>query len=484
MTTLSLPESALRQSALHERTLPERTLRERARPERDGGRARPAPGVTVLPVARRSAELAPLATGLSRVRGGTFSPTVEVIHFTDGTSARTDLIRLNPNIDAYSLDFHGVSPRQLAHYREVGWASTHAGVRRELEPFVASVLAHGYPQRSTRELSDELRATGFDLGAGELKDHEAIAATQAALWWFTNGLELDTRRLDAPVRATSRTSADAVGRPVAVGSGPLHWRGALHPGEEATFEVELAEAFELRSFAFTVGPRAGRHEFSVHLEQSADGVQWTAVSRSTLSVPAERPGESRVVRPLGLGSTVSFSSGSRGARGHRFYRLVARGPADRDGFVDLRDIRLQVQAASPYRNSERIVALYRRLLDHAHGLDDHGDNAPSGEQPVIGPFTIAAPEPAFVSASQALVLDARGREVREPIAPGAPFYLHPRPQATEAIEIHVRPRRSKVAVLVGSTIPGGPSAFTPLAVLTTAHSHLVPTTHVVRVARP
>ena len=61
----------------------------------------------------RGADAAPLLSGLTRAPGGTYSSTVEVIHFTDGSSAHTDLIRLNPNIDAYSLDFAGVSPRQL-----------------------------------------------------------------------------------------------------------------------------------------------------------------------------------------------------------------------------------------------------------------------------------------------------------------------------------------------------------------------------------
>ena len=120
-------------------------------------------------------------TALSRVRGGTFSPTVDVIRFADGTSAHTDLIRLNPNIDAYSLDFHGVSPRHLSHYREVGWwaARRPSAIRWQTE--ITRILAAGYPFRSTAELTRRLTAAGYDLGAAEIRPHEAIAATQAAI---------------------------------------------------------------------------------------------------------------------------------------------------------------------------------------------------------------------------------------------------------------------------------------------------------------
>lgn len=71
--------------------------------------------VPVPEVGRPSAapQAQPTLTALSRVRGGMYSSTVDLIRFADGSTAHTDLIRLNPNIDAYSLDFAGVSPRQL-----------------------------------------------------------------------------------------------------------------------------------------------------------------------------------------------------------------------------------------------------------------------------------------------------------------------------------------------------------------------------------
>ena len=54
---------------------------------------------------------------MTRYRGGTYSHTVDTIVFTDGTSARTDLIRLNPNVEAYSLDFTGIAPTSPSRYR-------------------------------------------------------------------------------------------------------------------------------------------------------------------------------------------------------------------------------------------------------------------------------------------------------------------------------------------------------------------------------
>lgn len=60
---------------------------------------------------------------MTRYRGGTYSHTVDTIVFTDGTTARTDLIRLNPNIEAYSLDFTGIAPTRPSRYSADGWAA-------------------------------------------------------------------------------------------------------------------------------------------------------------------------------------------------------------------------------------------------------------------------------------------------------------------------------------------------------------------------
>lgn len=70
---------------------------------------------------------------MTRYRGGTYSHTVDRIVFADGSTARTDLIRLNPTAN--------------------------------------------------------------------IADHEAFAGGIAAIWYFTNGLALDTQPLNVPIAA-------------------------------------------------------------------------------------------------------------------------------------------------------------------------------------------------------------------------------------------------------------------------------------------
>jgi hypothetical protein len=70
------------------------------------------PSRALTPVATRQRILVRPATELphmTRYRGGTYSHTVDKIVFSDGSTARTDLIRLNPNLRAYSLDFAGIA---------------------------------------------------------------------------------------------------------------------------------------------------------------------------------------------------------------------------------------------------------------------------------------------------------------------------------------------------------------------------------------
>ena len=176
-----------------------------------------------LPTLGRDADalVAPL-TGLSRVRGGTYSPTVGVVRFDDGTTAHTDLIRLNPSIDAYSLDFPA-SPPPLAHYRETRWTdlpSTPAAL-------VLAILNHSYPHISPRRLTERVRAAGYPISRGQLPVHAIISATQAAIWHVTNGLDLDVRPLDLPVRVASRSADGRTRRQMP--SAALDWRAALPP---------------------------------------------------------------------------------------------------------------------------------------------------------------------------------------------------------------------------------------------------------------
>src|SRR6201996_9593654 len=154
------------------------------------------PVATRRRVLARPAKQLPL---LTRYRGGTYSHTVDRIVFSDGTTARTDLIRLNPNVDAYSLNFSGIAPHIPARYRLGTWSALPHLSDRDYEAEVDWILRHSFPMTSTAEVSQRLREAGYPLGSANINDHEAIAATQAAIWYLTNGLALDTQPLNVPV---------------------------------------------------------------------------------------------------------------------------------------------------------------------------------------------------------------------------------------------------------------------------------------------
>ena len=136
---------------------------------------------------------------LTRYRGGTYSHTVGTLVFTDGVVARTDLIRLNPNVEAYSLDFGGVAPSRPSHYRAATWSAVTNLRARAREPEIDWILRNSFPTIGTAELSRRLRAAGHPLGSSNIAEHEAIAATQAAIWFFTNDMQLDNRPRNVPI---------------------------------------------------------------------------------------------------------------------------------------------------------------------------------------------------------------------------------------------------------------------------------------------
>ncbi len=408
---------------------------------------------------------APLATPLSRVRGGMYSSTVDLIRFADGSTAHTDLIRLNPNIDAYSLDFGGRSPRRLAHYREASWHQApqrSARWRRE----ITRLLTNSYPAVSTTELTRRLRESGYPLGTGEIRRHEAIAATQAAIWHLTNGLELDVQPLDAPIAARARIGAHPAARPLAA-AGSLEWHTPLPAGETAYLELTLAEALQLRSYAFTVGARTGRHPVEIRLEQSTDGVRWNPVSGSAITLDARGSAGRRLRRRLGVTATLASADAAAGHRGHRHYRLAASGPLERDGLLDLRQVAIDLGSGQRFRNNDRVVYLYDLLLDRTAGIDagpalrQPADHDPAG---MTGPFTLAGTA-ATVSTSSARVVDAEGNLLWGPIDPGTSFYLRHSLVRADRVEVRLRPYQAHARLLLGSSTPGGPAEFTPLVAL-------------------
>ncbi|HPX35528.1 MAG TPA: thioester domain-containing protein [Mycobacterium sp.] len=328
---------------------------------------------------------------MTRYRGGTYSHTVDTIVFTDGTSARTDLIRLNPNIEAYSLDFAGIAPTRPSRYSAQDWSAVPQLQARAYEAEVDWILRNSYPTLSTTVISERLRAAGHPLGLRNITDHEAIAATQAAIWNLTNGLELDNRPLNVPVRTVV---AD----------------GAL--------TVEFDGERQLAGFTAVVSTREGA---ALALQKSHDGQSWDDVAASRIQIAA---GGGEFSRYLGVGSTVSDSQhGSRG-RGHLHYRVLIEGDAV------IEDITFHLDGSRAYRNAEPIVHLYNYLLAGARAAREsvvaptlHFDAAVV-DVTIVGPFRLDVTDSAAVTATEGYaVIDADGVVIDAPLDAGAEFYL-------------------------------------------------------------
>ncbi|CAM5712413.1 thioester domain-containing protein [Mycolicibacterium aubagnense] len=347
--------------------------------------------VAVRRTVRRDAEI----TRMTRYRGGTYSPTVDTVVFADGTTARTDLIRLNPNIDAYSLDFQGVAPTRPSQYRPANWSAVPNVAARAFEAEVDWIIRNSYPTLGTVELSRRVRAAGHLSGDAHLAEHEAIAATQAAIWHFTNGLRLDNRPLNVPVAVTPE------------------------PGT-ITFEFDG----EPQLGSYTVGLTSDT-AVSLVLQKSVDGTSWREVAASGLNVAA---GYGRHRRGIGVGATASDSRPGRQHRGYRFYRLHVL--ADSGAFVDIEDVTFTLHGSGHYRNAERVVALYNHLVAGAETARRLTvvprlvtDRAVVGD--VVGPLRFEATDAATLTAVDSAVVDAVGRPITGPVAPGSDIYLRP-----------------------------------------------------------
>jgi TQXA domain-containing protein len=352
---------------------------------------------------------------MTRYRGGTYSHTVDRIVFADGTSALTDLIRLNPNMQGYSLDFAGISPHHPSRYRLVAWsalAHLHTGAG---EAEVDWMLRNSYPMRTTTELSNQVRKAGYALGAANITEHEAIAGTQAAIWHLTNGLALDTRPLHVPV--------------------------AVHraPGPVITFEFDGDP--QLGGYEVRV---ASQTPVTVMLQKSVNGRVWQSVSGSSCTIEAE---EGRYRKTLGLGSTLSASSFGRGGRGHRYYRLITTAPG---GTPTIDHVRFWLTGSRHYRNADRVVHLYNYLLSGARQAanteNELGliDTAATADSDLVGPFRVRSPLTLDASDGHALV-DVDGFAIGSVVEPGTDFYVRRPPDAST----------TKATTTLTATIPGG-----------------------------
>lgn len=351
-------------------------------------------------------------TRMTRYRGGTYSHTVDTIVFADGSSARTDLIRLNPNIEAYSLDFTGVAPTRPSRYAADTWAAVPHLQARAHEAEVDWILRNSYPTLSTTTLSARLRAAGYPLGGRNIAEHEAIAGTQAAIWFLSNGLELDTRARNVPFRIIRDAS-----------------------GVTVEFDGER----QLASYTATVSTSAGA---TLSLQKSSDGRVWEPVAASTVTVA---PGGGEVTRSLGVGSTVSDSRFGRHGSGHTHYRLLVSG-----GKI-VGDVSFRLHGSALYANAEPIVYLYRYLLAGAEAAREAVvtpslvDTEAVVDGGLVGPFRLEATASAALEVSEGLLVRRNATPVDKPLQPGEEFFIRPEPDS--------------LGVTVTAKVPGDADGF-------------------------
>ncbi len=395
----------------------------------------PAPAPAAV-IAQRRVRPTP-STDLSRMtryRGGTYSHTVGTVVFTDGTSARTDLIRLNPNIEAYSLDFRGVAPTTPSRYHADTWSAVPHLQARAHEAEVAWILRNSYPAISTTTLSDDLRAAGYALGRRNISEHEAIAGTQAAIWYLTNGLCLDDQPLNVPARIANSA-------------------GAVH--------VEFDGERQLAGYAAEVSTHDGA---TLTLQKSHDGQHWHDVAASAVTVPA---GGGRISKLLGVGATVAHQGPGRRAGGYRHYRLVIAGDATIAGLT------FRLNESRLYRNAEPVVHLYNYLLKGASAARRAAVvptlvTADAGvHDGLVGPFRLDTPGVAAVRSSDGYeVVRADGATVTKFVAPQEEFFLRSASEADAAtltVEIPGDPRGFGGKVITGVARDEVAGSYTPVA---------------------
>lgn len=363
-------------------------------------------------IARRRVKPTPLTelSRLTRYRAGTYSHTVESVVFSDGTTARTDLIRLNPGIAAYSLDFTGVAPTRPSRYDVQTWSAVPHLQCKAHEAEVDWILRNSVPALQPAELSNRLRAAGYPLGSANISEHEAIAGTQAAIWYFTNGLELDNRPLNVPV-------------------------AVRHDGG---LVVEFDGRPQLGGYAVTGAVGTWR------LQKSADGLTWRDVAGSTLVTDGDGS------KALGVGATASGATA-----GYRYYRLVGDGVED----LDPDSIRFWLNGSGHYRNSDKVVHLYHFLLAGAQDARQKvvapeliTDDA-TVDDGLIGPLRIVATDTVAVS------FDGGPEQLVEP---GAEFYVRSNDSAV-ALTVKVPGRADGFGGRILTAIASDGTRLTPVA---------------------
>jgi TQXA domain-containing protein len=389
----------------------------------------------ITTVSRAAIRPASELSRLTRYRGGTYSHTVEKVIFIDGSCARTDLIRLNPNVPAYSLDFTGVSPRYPSRYQPGTWSELPHLRASGKEAEVDWILRHSYPLLPTAELSRRVREAGYPIGPANISEHEAIAATQAAIWFLTNGLALDT--------------------------GPLNVPDAVHRARGPVITFEFDSEPQLGGYSVWI---ASDTSVVLRLQKSSNGLVWHDVSGSLLTTGRDA---GRYERTLGEGSTLSTSSHGRGGRGYRYYRLIATSDT---GTPKIEHVNFWLTGARHYRNSDKVVHLYNYLLTGAAAAvrTTHQDVEPTliddhavADADLVGPFQVTTPLTLTASDGHHLV-DADGFSITL-VERRMDFYVRRAPGSSSATLSAKTPADLHGRVLTGVALDPAAQPFTPVA---------------------
>lgn len=457
--------------------------------------------VPTLALQREPVESQPVLLGRTwkRFRPGLYSSTVSQLVFSHGPQLRTDLIRLNPGISAYSLNPSGTFPEHNSQYQASELAGSELVALKRHHREISWILNHSYPAVGLEMLTDRLQRAGLIESPPQLREHEAIAATQAAIWYFTHGWELDTRPNDLPVRQVfavadiaghvsqkNRTGTRAVTPPTLISrySDAQHLSLDADSGiTPALFTVDQDQVLtaalgfdhspQLRGYSLRFGEGTSAGSYQVWLERSRDGNRWQPVSSSASKVTITRPVGSKgldVQRRLAPAATLADAHAPVLERGYPNYRIVVQPtsgvlPVVSEGTRELRVDQIDLRISGPrFANPERVIALYRQLITGASEATDitptlsiHGPmegslptpdsggatrttvNDDAGNVRLLGPYRVEGVHRARVNAIGPAPLRLLDSDLREPIRPlraGDTFHIE-LPQAADTGSVRV-----------------------------------------------
>lgn len=344
---------------------------------------------------------------LTRYRGGTFSPTVHSIRFADGSTARTDLVRLNPNITAYSLDFHGTVAPTPVRYRPAAWGHTTGLRARFRAAAIDAVLAASYPVVDTVELSTTLRRAGLMSGRRNLRDDEAIAATQAAIWKLANDLDLDSRPRTAPSAVVARAGGIGIDGVVADDEQGVSLAADISARAPLTVDLDFDHSPMLGGVRLDLDSALPAGLLRVRVLRRTRVGEWTEVAGSAFTPTGEGPWSHRL-------PPLATAADNRSGRviGYPHYRVEIATDSVHCGRIAVRDLAVELVDTARFANADNVVALYRYLLEVAQRSGDaagssavHLDVEPRRSTSTTPTFRYRGPRAATITGR---VVDAAG----------------------------------------------------------------------------